>query len=89
VHGVGWDPPEDAEGAGGGNCQAAFHHLSAFLVNWMGPRGLVRDEFPIKGQEYILLLSSQDLCVDNTMQLTLHLFSSAVIATQRKLEGVQ
>ena len=30
--GAGRDPPEGAEGAGRGDCQATFHHLSAFLV---------------------------------------------------------
>lgn len=26
------------EGAGRGDSQATFHHVSAFLVNWKGPR---------------------------------------------------
>ena len=40
VHGARWDPPESAEGAGGHDCQAAFHHLSVFLVDWRGSREL-------------------------------------------------
>jgi len=35
-----WDPPEDTEGDGGGDCQAAFHHLATVLVRWGGPRWL-------------------------------------------------
>ncbi|GAB0195095.1 mitochondrial enolase superfamily member 1 [Grus japonensis] len=33
VYGAGWDPPESAEGAGRGACQAILHHLSTVLVN--------------------------------------------------------
>ena len=35
-----WHPSEGTEGAGGGDCQAAFHHLSVVLVNRGGPRHL-------------------------------------------------
>jgi len=31
VYGAKWDPPEGVEGAGKGDCQATFHHLSASL----------------------------------------------------------
>ena len=40
VHGARWDPPGGAKGAGRGDSQASFHHLSVLLVNWRGPRGL-------------------------------------------------
>jgi len=40
VHGAGWDALSGAEGAGGGDYQAAVPHLSAFLINQSGPRGL-------------------------------------------------
>jgi len=41
VHGSGWDPPKGSEGARKGDYQAAFHPLSAFLLNWRDPRGLL------------------------------------------------
>jgi len=40
VYGTGWDPPESAEGAGGGAGQATLHNLSAVLANRGGPRQL-------------------------------------------------
>lgn len=40
VHGDRWNPPRGAVGASRGACQAAFHHLTAFLVNWRCPREL-------------------------------------------------
>ena len=40
VHMARGDPPSFAEGAGKGDCQITFQHLSAFLLNWRNPRGL-------------------------------------------------
>ena len=40
VHDARWDTQEDAEGDDEGDSQTAFHHVSAFLVNERGPRGL-------------------------------------------------
>lgn len=38
VYGVRQHAPEGAEGAGGGDCQEVFHHISMILVNQRGPR---------------------------------------------------
>ena len=40
VLGARWDPLESTKGACGGDSQATFRHLSMFVVNWSGPRGL-------------------------------------------------
>ena len=40
VYRAGWDPPQSAEGAGGGAGQATLHHLSAVLANRGGPKRL-------------------------------------------------
>jgi len=42
VYGARWDPPQSAEGTGGGAGQETLHQLSAVLANRGGPR-LVED----------------------------------------------